>query len=176
MSENPFVAAGNIDIEAFVEEARMTMALLRRWLDQQLSSDVVTLEDGTVFPASGIALLDLGAPAMDRRWHVRRINVSPQDPTVTSTAVAYVFRGNNVQHPMMYVDRTQTPLPVQATWEEKQFTLRPSEALLIRVTGGTAGQRIFASAQVLEEPIDVVPIRDGVGVLGRLIHLVRGAG
>jgi len=151
--------------EAF-EELRLTLAMFRRWLDHELSSAVTTLEDGIMLDSNGAGTLDLGAPPLDRQWDVRRVNVSPQ--TGTSTAVATIFRGNGINHPMMYVDRTKTDLPEVAPWDEHQFTLRPGESLLLRITGGTAATRMFASAQVVEEIVDVVPVRDGQGVVSRL--------
>jgi len=160
------------DYPEVVDELRITLAMLRRWLDRELSREVVTLEDGIVIDANGEGKLDLGAPALDRRWDVRRIAVSPQDPEVPSNAVAWVYRGNGVEHPMMYVDRTQTPLPTVAPWDEHQFTLRPGESLLLKMTGGTPNERMFASAQAVEEIVDMVPERDGRGFLGRLLDWV----
>jgi len=163
---------GPQEIDETVEELRLTLAMLRRWLDRELSSNVTTLEDGIVLDGSGVGVLDLGAPPLDRQWDVRRINVSPQSGT--STAVATIYRGNGVLHPMMYVDRTKTDLPEAAPWDEHQFTLRPGESLLLRITGGTAGARMFGSAQVVEEIVDLVPVRDGQGFVSRLYDWWRG--
>lgn len=157
------------ELEETVDELRLTLALLRRWLDRELSALVVTLEDGIVLDGAGEGLLDLGAPALDRQWDVRRVNVSPQDPEIASAAVARIFRGNGVSHPMMYVDKTSTPLPEVGAWDVHQFTLRPGESLLLQITGGTPAARMFGSAQVVEEVVDLVPSRNGQGFLSKLV-------
>jgi hypothetical protein len=104
-------------------------------------------------------VISLGQPSLDRAWDVRRIAVSPQDPTVDSAAIAFVFRGGAVGYPTLFVDRTRTPLPVVGPWDESQFTLRPGEPCFVQIVGGTPGAGIFASMQAVEIPTDQVPYR-----------------
>jgi len=141
------------------EELVRTLPVLREWAQRELASSPTTTEGAVVIGADGEGLIRLGPPSLEHEWDVRRIAVSPQDPTVDSAAVAFVFRGGTDDHPMMFVDRTRTALPVVAPWDVGQFTLRPGEPCFVRFTGATPGERMFASMQAIERPTDQVPER-----------------
>jgi len=144
------------------EELVRTLPILREWAQRELSSNPTTTEGAVTIDAAGEGIIKLGPPSLEHSWDVRRIAVSPQDPLTDSAAVAFVFRGGTVEHPMMFVDRTRTPLPVVAPWDEGQFTLRPGEPLFVQFTGATPGERMFASMQAIERPTEQVPERRGL--------------
>lgn len=145
-----------------IDELLRTMPVLREWALRELHSAPTTTEGAIVIDAAGEGWIKLGPPSLEHSWDVRRIDVSPQDPTVetAATLIAFVYRGGtDDDHPMMFVDRTRTTLPVVGWWDEGQFTLRPGEPLHVRFTGATAGERMFASIQAIERPTDQVPER-----------------
>lgn len=144
-----------------IDELLRTMPVLREWALRELHSRVTTTEGAVVIGADGEGVVVLGPPSLEHEWDVRRIDVSPQDPTIETPAsvIAFVFRAGTDDHPMMFVDRTRTTLPVAGWWDEGQFTLRPGEPMFVRFVGCTPGERMFASIQATETPTEQVPER-----------------
>lgn len=108
---------------------------------------------GTV-PAAGPLVLDLGAPAMGRRWDLRNLSVSDAADVGTAAAgAADVYVGTPLAYgPMAW--RWQLPtLPAVEKFSSDQIAVIPGDHLLVVVTTGTAGQVLMARADVLDYPL-----------------------
>lgn len=117
---------------------------------------------GTV-PATGPLVLDLGAPAMGRRWSVRNLTVSNSAGVRTAAAgTADIYVGN----PHIYsADAWRwglDPLPGAARFSSDQLDVIPQDHLFVVVEGGTSGDVLLARAEVLDFPADhgreVIPL------------------
>lgn len=107
-----------------------------------------------VVPASGTLVLDLGQPAMGRRWSVKSLAVSPAaGPTGTLAGSANWYVGNpNIYGPGEWCAPTMTTLPGFQFVGADQIGVIPTNHLFCVITGGTAGQAAFARARILDFP------------------------
>lgn len=134
----------------------------RRRAAETVPVRAVRQKGGTV-PASGPLVLDLGAPAMGRRWSVRNLSVCNAAAVRTAaTGTADVYVGNpGVYSPVSWrwgIDA----LPGAVGFSADRVEVIPTDHLFVVVEGGTAGDGLFARAEVLDYPADsgreVIPL------------------
>jgi hypothetical protein len=121
--------------------------------------NAVPLQAGGVVPASGVLVLDLGAPQLGRRWLVRRLAVA--NGLAVRTVLAgiadwYVGQppaGNGISNPAGW-QWTFPTLPNVSTFSSESIVAIPSDHLYAVITTGTAGQLAVASATVLDYAAD----------------------
>lgn len=106
-----------------------------------------------VVPAAGPLVLDLGVPAMGRRWTVRNLSVSDAAAVGTAlTGKADIYLGSPLAYgPTGWRDHLDA-LPAVKLYDADQVDVIPSDHLVVVVTGATAGQVVMARADVLDYP------------------------
>lgn len=111
-------------------------------------------------PVAGPLLIDLGAPQPGTRWNVKRIGVVRGDDAtqaLTGRADVYVSRVSifSVAGQTMPAEGwkwTFATLPNVVAYSNNVITVQAGNALIVVLTGGTAGQLAYANAEV-----EVVP-------------------
>lgn len=108
-----------------------------------------------VVPASGTLVMDLGQPAMGRRWSVRNLAVvSAAGPTGTLAGVANWYVGNpNIFGAGEWAAPTMATLPAFQFVSSDQCNITATNHLFCVITGGTSQQAAFARAYVLDYPL-----------------------
>lgn len=110
---------------------------------------------GTVAAGNPPLVMDLGAPAMGRRWSVRNLAVSPAaGPTGTLAGVANWYVGNPAAFGAgEWAAPTMATLPAFQLVSGDQINVTATNHLFCVLTGGTATQSAFARAYVLDFPL-----------------------
>jgi hypothetical protein len=108
-----------------------------------------------VVPASQTLVMDLGQPAMGRRWSVRSLAVvSGAGPTGTLAGVANWYVGNpNAFGAGEWAAPTMATLPAFQFVSSDQLNVTATNHLFCVLTGGTATQAAFARAYILDYPL-----------------------
>lgn len=105
-------------------------------------------------PSSGPLVLDLGAPAMGRRWVVKNLSITDaHDVTAAVTGKAWLYAGQvgaYGPHDLRWMEAT---LPAVDRFGSDQLAIIPPDRLLVVITGGTAAQVLLARAEVLDFPL-----------------------
>lgn len=112
-----------------------------------------------VVPASGPLVLDLGGPAVGRKWEVRALAVSDAGNTATAVAGVANFYIGKATPPVIPAANwvplaptawrwTFAALPNLVTFSSDARTVLPSDRLYCVITGGTPAQAILAQAEV----------------------------
>lgn len=110
---------------------------------------------GTVPAGATTVTIDLGVPAMGRRWSVRSLAIAPASG-LTGTLAGSVnwYVGNPFAFgPGEWCAPTMTTLPAFQFVGSDQINVTPSNHLFAVLTGGTAGQSAFARAYILDFPL-----------------------
>jgi hypothetical protein len=116
---------------------------------------MATLVRGGDIPASGFVLIDLGLPAMGRRWSIKNLAVAPAAGITSGTlgGSANWYVGNPAAFgPGEWAAPTMTSLPAFQTMGTDQMTVTPTNHLFVVITGATQGQSALARASILEYP------------------------
>jgi len=117
-------------------------------------TETALMASGTV-PASQTLMMDLGAPAMGRRWSVRSLAVlAGSGPTGTLAGVANWYVGNPAAFGAgEWAAPTMATLPAFTFVSGDQCNVTATNHLFCVITGGTATQNAFARAYVLDFPL-----------------------
>lgn len=108
---------------------------------------------GTI-PAAGPLVLDLGQPAMGRRWDVKNVSVTDAaDVTTAVTGKAWVYVGQPGAYGPPAFRWELATLPAAETFSSEQLGVIPPDHLFVVVTGGTAAQIVLARAEALDYPL-----------------------
>lgn len=112
--------------------------------------------------ANGVGWVWLGGPDQGHFWYVRSLVVGGIDPTVATLGAADVFiSAARLDTTMLgaaspslidWRDRA-TRLPLSAFYGAAELELRLNEELMVRFTGGTAGQQ-YAAAMSCEDHVE----------------------
>lgn len=115
----------------------------------------VALSKGGDVPAGGTLLIDVGVPAMGRRWTVKSLAVSPAaGPGGALAGSANWYVGNpGAFGPGEWCAPTQTTLPAFTLLGSDQVWVTPTNHLFCVITGGTPGQSALVRTAVLEYPL-----------------------
>lgn len=165
-AEIDFVTAGEIkDLLVEQDERRKRAAYLKRPFVRDVEGFGVVGADQTV-----TIRMTPPAPATGRQWDVRRISICGNDPTAALTGTATIFR-RGIENPLNFVDRIAS-LPGKFTSGADVLTLSTDEVLIVRITGGTAGDNVFVSAQVMDGPWDQL-YEVGEQTEGDVVEMIR---
>lgn len=107
-----------------------------------------------VYPSSGDLVIDCGGPTSGRAWVLRRLNVSGPDPTVAIAGSAYVFFSAGISSGSLvgpnWID-VASSLPLVGWYTSRQVVLRSPMHLVVKITGGTAGDTYSVSGYAMDE-------------------------
>lgn len=107
-------------------------------------------------PTSGALVLDLGGPAMGRRWDVKNISVTDAaDVTAAVTGKAWLYVGQPGAYGPPGLRWELAALPAVDKFSSEQLAVTPPDRLLVVVTGSTAGQVLLARAEILDFPLNL---------------------
>lgn len=134
-------------------EARRLQALQALYL---ASPQAVPVQNSGTVPASGVLVIDLGAPQIGRRWIVRRLAMaSAQGATGTLAGRADWYVGTPAATPNPAAWQwTMAALPSVQLVTSEAIPITPGDHLFAVITTGTATQVAVASATILDYPAD----------------------